>query len=83
MDYELNRLAPGSYDVLFHGIVVASLVRDGQKDRAVWTVELLEEWLPGDLPVPFTGPTHRFSSLEKARQWLGDAKIRDVGQVGV
>jgi hypothetical protein len=73
MTYELSRLAPGSYDVLLHGAVVASLVRSGQTESATWTVELLEEMLPGDMPAPFTEPEHTFASLEDARRWLQEA----------
>jgi hypothetical protein len=75
MTYELSRLAPGSYDVLLHGAVVASLVRSGQTETATWTVELLEEMLPGDMPAPFTEPEHTFASLAEARQWLQEADI--------
>jgi hypothetical protein len=44
MGYTLERLAPGSYDVVLDGDVVASLVRSGQTSDPTWTAELLEEW---------------------------------------
>ena len=69
MAYELQRLAPGSYDVLHYGVIIASLVRSNSKgDR--WTVELLEEMLPGERPEPFTEPEHTFGSLDEAQKWL-------------
>ena len=82
MPYILSRLAPGSYDVLLDGVVVASLVRSGQKDYTTWTVELLEDVHPRRRPAPFTEPEHTFGSLEEAQRWLGDPEIRDTGQLG-
>jgi hypothetical protein len=78
MTYVLSQLAPGSYDVLLDGTVVASLVRSGHTATAAWTVELLEEILPGDMPAPFTEPEHTFESLDDARRWLQDADIEDA-----
>jgi hypothetical protein len=43
MGYTFERLAPGSYDVVLDGHVVASLVRSGQTSDATWTAELLED----------------------------------------
>ena len=37
MPYTLSRLAPGSYDVLLDGVIIASLVRTGETNRATWT----------------------------------------------
>jgi hypothetical protein len=71
MTYRLTKLAPGSYDVWLNGTIVASLVRSGQTDDARWTVELLDEFEPGEMPTPFTAPEHTFASLEEARVWLG------------
>jgi hypothetical protein len=42
MPYTLSRLAPGSYDVLLDGVIVASLVRSGPTSNATWTAELLK-----------------------------------------
>jgi len=80
--YTLSRLAPGSYDVLLDGVIVASLVRSGKDDSPIWTVELLEDAHPRRRPPPFTEPEHTFISLEEARAWLGKAEIRDRGQLG-
>ncbi len=77
MTYTLSLLAPGSYDVLLNGVVIASLVRDGTKTPTIWTAELLENMHPK--PAPFTEAEHTFGSLEEAQKWLGGAEIRDAG----
>jgi hypothetical protein len=82
MTYKLSRLAPGSYDVLLNGKIVASLVRSGEKDYTTWTVELLTDLPPWKRPAPFTEPEHSFKSLEEAQKWLGNAEIRDAGGQG-
>ncbi len=69
--YCLSKLAPGSYDVLLNGKVIASLVRSGQTDGATWTAELLADLAPEERLALFTEPEHQFRSLEEARQWLG------------
>jgi hypothetical protein len=79
MTYTLSRLAPGSYDVLLNGKIVASLVRSGSTDSATWTAELLEDVHPRRRPAPFKWPEHTFGSLEEAQKWLGIAGIRDAG----
>ena len=79
MAYQLSQLAPGSYDILLDGTVVASLVRSGQTESSTWTVELLEETLPSDMPTPFTEHEHTFGSLKEAWQWLQDAEINHSG----
>jgi hypothetical protein len=71
MTYRLTKLAPGSYDVWRNGEIIASLVRSGQTDDAIWTAELLVEPERGEMPAPFTAPEHTFASLEEARVWLG------------
>ena len=78
MTYTLSRLAPGSYDVLLDGVIVASLVRSGDEEYTAWTVELLMDVHPRRRPAPFTELEHSFGSLEEARKWLGDAAIRDA-----
>jgi hypothetical protein len=70
MAYKLSRLAPGSYDVLLDGEIIASLVRSGQSQDATWTAELLEDLPPGERPTPFVEPEHQFGSLEEAQKWL-------------
>ena len=79
MAYRLSRLAPGSYDVLLNGVIIASLVRNGETDNATWTAELLLDVPPEERPAPFTEAEHSFGSLEDARAWLGDAEIREAG----
>ena len=71
MTYKLTWLAPGSYDVLLSGVIIASLVRNGLSEDAPWTAELLVDLTPEERPAPFTEPEHTFASLEEARQWLG------------
>jgi hypothetical protein len=80
MTYTLSRLAPGSYDVLLDGAIVASLVRSGSDDKPIWTVELLEDLHPRRRPAPFAEPEHSFGSMEEARVWLGNAEISDTGR---
>jgi hypothetical protein len=79
MAYTLLRLASGSYDVLLDGVIVASLVRDGEKDDATWTVELLMDVDPERRPAPFAELKHTFGSLEEAQKWLGNAEVLDTG----
>jgi hypothetical protein len=79
MTYELSQLAPGSYDVLLDGTVVASLVRSGQTESSTWTVELLEEVLPSEMPTPFTEHEHTFGSLKEAWQWLQGVEVNHSG----
>jgi len=70
MIYRLSRLAPGSYDVLLNGVIVASLVRSGTSENATWTAELLTNLPPGERPAPFTEQEHTFASLRDAQRWL-------------
>lgn len=79
MPYTLARLAPGSYDVLLDGVIVASLVRSGTTSNATWTAELLVDVHPRRRPAPFTETEHMFGSLEEAQIWLGGAEIQDTG----
>ena len=67
MAYSLVRLAPGSYDVLRDGEVMAALVRSGETSHAIWTAELLKDLPPQERPAPFTEIEHSFASLEEAR----------------
>ncbi len=71
MSYRLSKLAPGSYDVLLNGVIIASLVRKGNSPDAPWTAELLVDLPPGEMSEPFAAPEHTFGSLEEARVWLG------------
>ncbi len=79
MTYTLSLLAPGSYDVLLNGVVIASLVRDGTKTPTIWTAELLTNLPSWKRPSPFTEAEHTFGSLEEAQKRLGGAEIRDAG----
>jgi hypothetical protein len=78
MLYTLSRLAPGSYDVLRDGVIIASLVRSGTTSNATWTAELLVDVHPRRRPAPFTETGHTFGSLEDAQKWLGGAVIQDI-----
>ena len=73
MNYTVQQLAPGSYDVLLNGAVVASLVREGGLSDAVWgwRVELLEETSPAERPAPFMAQQHAFRIRAEALEWLG------------
>lgn len=73
MPYTLERLAPGSFDVLLDGEVVASLVADtnDRSLRTTWQVELLADPAGSRRPAPFTKALHRFDSLGAACEWLG------------
>ena len=75
MVYSLVRLAPGSYDVLRDGVVIAGVVRSGQTSDATWTVELLQDLPLRERPAPFMNIEHSFASLDEARTWLGGAEI--------
>jgi hypothetical protein len=78
MRYKLFQLAPGSYDIVLNGVIVASLVRSGQSNDALWTAELLIDLAPTERPAPFVEQEHLFKSLTEARAWLGDPKVRDL-----
>jgi hypothetical protein len=80
MPYNLVWLAPGSYDILLNGVIIASLVRSGEPDNATWTAELLEDLPPEERPAPFTETEHTFGSLEEAQTWLGIIDIRNIGR---
>ena len=79
MTYSLSRLAPGSYDVVLDGVIIASLVRNVDHHILSWTVELLGDLSPEKRPAPFTEIEHTFGSLEEAQKWLGGAEIRNAG----
>ena len=79
MIYRLSRLAPGSYDVLLNGVIIASLVRSGPGENATWTAELLTDLPPGERPAPFTEPEHTFARLREAQQWLGVPELGGEG----
>lgn len=73
MAYIVEQLAPGSYDVLLDGIVIATLVwvvsHSGPSDTC--QVELLDEMPATERPAPFTSQRHVFKSRLAALEWLG------------
>ena len=73
MAYTVQQLAPGSYDVLLDGVVIAALVRvvshTGPSD--MWQTELLDEMPQAERPAPFTSQWHTFKSHAAALEWLG------------
>ncbi|KQS69323.1 hypothetical protein ASG32_29490 [Methylobacterium sp. Leaf361] len=72
MTYTVEELAPGSYDVLLDGIVIAALVRgisrSGPSD--MWQIELLDEMPAAQRPAPFTSQWRTFESRPAALAWL-------------
>jgi DNA-binding XRE family transcriptional regulator len=77
--YKLIQLAPGSYDVLLDGEIIASLVRSGPTQAATWTAELLVDLSPEERPAPFTEAEHQFGAFDEARAWLGDPHVQGEG----
>ncbi|SFM23942.1 hypothetical protein [Methylobacterium pseudosasicola] len=77
MPYTLQRLAPGSFDLILDGKVVGSLVRDVSEDgrEGDWMAETLEDSPP--FPPPFERGQHAFSTLLGAAKWL-DATVPDL-----
>ena len=71
MTYRLRKLAPGSYDIILDGVIVAGLVRTDIRNHVKWTAELLIDVSPEDMPPPFTASEHDFTTLEQACRWLG------------
>ncbi|UVF22519.1 hypothetical protein HPT29_025560 (plasmid) [Microvirga terrae] len=76
MTYSLIQLAPGAYDLLLNGEVVASVVRNSSYQPYTWTAELLEDLPPAWRPAPFTEIEHIFASLEDLCDWLGEPQIK-------
>ena len=79
MSYTLQRLAPGSYDLILDGAIVGSVVRDvdAHGDAKAWFAELLEA--SPTLPAPFERDTHEFRTLEDTVRWLdGVADVEEV-----
>ncbi|QEE41311.1 MULTISPECIES: hypothetical protein [unclassified Methylobacterium] len=85
MTYTVQQLAPGSYDVLLDGALVASLVRNVHRDGPAdtWVIELLDEVPAIKRPEPFTNQRHIFKSRPAALEWLsisksaeGDAEVQ-------
>ena len=74
MIYKLSRLAPGSYDVLLNGVIVASLVRSGDTDNATWTAELLLDLPPEERPAPSPRQSTRSEAWKKPRSGLEELR---------
>jgi hypothetical protein len=79
MAYKLHRLAAGSYDLLLHGKVVGSVVRNisASGEPRGWRAELIENLPPEQRPEPFTEAEHTFRTLNAAWTWLGDPDLID------
>lgn len=73
MTYTLERLAPGSYDVVLNGEVVAALTRsfEGKEKVRHWLAELLTDEPATGRPMPFREAAHEFESFNDACDWLG------------
>ncbi len=69
--YTVKELAPGSFDVLLDGSLVAALTRgiDGLGDG--WRIDLLSETPQSVYPPPFEAQSHVFVSQRAALDWLG------------
>ncbi len=76
MTYSLIQLAPGAYDLLLNGEVMASVVRNSPHKPYTWRAELLEDPAADQRPAPFTEAEHAFASLEDLCAWLGNAEIK-------
>ena len=77
MTYTVEQLAPGSYDVLRDGTLVASLVRNVHRSGPAdtWSAELLEEMPAIKRPAPFTNQRHVFKSRLAALEWLSISEV--------
>jgi hypothetical protein len=75
MTYTVEQLAPGSYDVLLNGIMIAALVRSVHRNGPsdTWQIELLDKMPAEQRPAPFTSQRHMFKSRPAALEWLGIA----------
>ncbi|MGT2479559.1 hypothetical protein ACU4GR_13260 [Methylobacterium oryzae CBMB20] len=73
MTYTVEQLAPGSYDVLLNGVVIAALVRVASRSGPsdIWQIELLDEMPAAERPTPFTSQWRTFQSRPATMEWLG------------
>ena len=74
MGYTLIMLAPGSYDVMLDGVIVASLVRSVLTNNG-WSVELLSDLPPEERPFPFVDLEHEFADFEEVCRWFDNPDI--------
>jgi hypothetical protein len=82
MTYSLIQLAPGAYDLLLHGEIVGSVVRNSSYQPYTWTAELLEDVPPARRPAHFTELEHGFASLEDLCDWLGQPRMKTNNRHG-
>jgi hypothetical protein len=68
-NYNLEKLAPGTYDILLAGETVAALTQARGAPRD-WRAELLEDLPPVHRPAPFVELEHRFTSLDDVKAWF-------------
>ncbi|WP_457093566.1 hypothetical protein [Microvirga sp. P5_D2] len=78
MTYSLIQLAPGSYDLLLNGEVMASIVRNASRPPYTWTAELLDDLPQGKRPAPFKQIEHTFPTLEELCAWLGEPDVKST-----
>ena len=83
MTYTVEQLAPGSYDVLLDGVVIAGLVRSVHRSGpgSDWQLELLDEMPAAERPEPFSAQRHVFKSRPAALAWLGVREVDAVSEV--
>jgi hypothetical protein len=77
MTCRLIQLAPGAYDVLRHGEIVASVVRHSSRSKK-WSAELLDDLPRSKRPEPFTESEHHFGSFEDICEWLGRPPVKAI-----
>ncbi|GEP12509.1 hypothetical protein MGN01_43540 [Methylobacterium gnaphalii] len=75
--YVLQQLAVGSYDLIFDGETIGSVVQHKMPggDLRAWWAELLDESPAGNRPAPFTATEHSFNKLGDVLTWLGEPEI--------
>jgi hypothetical protein len=78
MAYHLIQLAPGAYDVLHYGELVASVVRHGPRSSSMWSAELLTDLPPPHRPAPFTDTEHQFRTFQDLCDWLGGPPVKAI-----
>lgn len=68
MAHTVEQLAPGSYDVMFDGALIASLLRNVHRDGPTdtWEVELLDDMPAIKRPAPFLSQRYMFKSRPAA-----------------
>lgn len=83
MTFTVEQLAPGSYDVLLDGTIMASLVRSVHRHGPgdTWQIDLLDEMPAAERPPPFTEQRYIFKSRSTALEWLG-IREPDAGNAG-